>query len=142
MTNPEEAEAIVSCRRLIKDWVDQGQETDLSDWKAAEKGGDSIVGYLPVSEDQMARTKLLVPVPNTSLEKCFSYIKVHLQQCKDLKDSIDSAEVKKVYACNTNQTHIVMRTFFPLGARDILVNEQTVVHNDRAWMVHATTTDV
>jgi len=141
LTNKVEREAILSCRRAIKEWADTNQETDLSDWKATEHGGDKIVGYLPVGEHDMARTRLHVPVPDSSLEDCVTYVHLHLQKCKELGDSVESVEVKKAYSCNTRQVHIKMKVIFPLGGRDILVNEQSVVHDNRAWIVHTSTTD-
>ena len=41
----------------------------------------------------------------------------------------------------TNQIHIQMKTIWPIGPRDVLVNSQVIEYQDKAWIVNCSVED-
>jgi hypothetical protein len=56
-------------------------------------------------------------------------------------DSLSDIQFTKDYGLNTKQIYVQMKTIWPIGARDVLMNMQIVEYDGKAWIVNNSVED-
>lgn len=116
-------------RKLIVDYIEAGTETDLYGWKNHSTGGSKkypITAFVPEKNGSMVQTRFHIPLPNCKLEEVLKWINEREYRMKWDNDTIKDFLVKKQYALNTSQVYIQMKTPWPVGDRDMLLNTHVV----------------
>lgn len=137
--DPDDQLTIKISRKLVVDWIESGDENDMTEWKQTHSGGhkkNSILGYMTTKPCPNVRTRIHVQFPNQSLDSILKYVVNKELRLQIDCDTIADMEVVKDFGMDTKQVYIQMKSIWPLGDRDSLVNTHLVKYDDRAWIIN------
>lgn len=130
-----EALSIKIGRKMIVDYIERAADNDFDGWKKMASGGSKkhpITSWTPLKAGQNVEIKYTVPIPNSNLDDVVRYL-----QDPDLKSKYDetqlSYKVVRDMPLDNKLIHIELKTVWPLGPRDMLVQTGSVRYQDKYW---------
>ena len=132
-------------RKMIVDYIEGGKDQDFDDWKkVASTGGlkNFLIGaFLPQKQDNSCISmRLVIPIPNCKFNDIFEYI-TNTERRLIWDENLQSIEVKKELPIETKLVHVLLKSAWPMGARDILMNQHQVRYQDKAWIINHSVED-
>lgn len=126
------------------DWIESGEENSFSDWNQYSSGGfkkNSIITYLWNKTLPNNKIRFEIQFPDSKLEDILPYICVPEKRLEIDYEALASVLKAKEYGMDSALVYTVMKTIWPIGARDVLLNAQFVQHEGKAWLIQNSTED-
>lgn len=145
--NPNDfAVSIRIARKMIVDYIEAGFDSDMESWKVHSTAGNKknqISVFVPsnLKGGQTIKLRYHVPLPKCKLEDALSCITDMSVRSQVYSDSVSNITVKKKLPLSTSQIHVTMKTDWPIGPRDALINQQVVKYQEKAWIVNHSVED-
>lgn len=136
--DPEVQMIIKLERKMIVNWIESGEEDDMDGWKLSTSGGyhkNSVKAYLGTKSSPNVRSRVHIQLPNCQLDDVLKYVVDRDYKFQLEGDQFSDIQVTRDYGLNTKQMYMQMKTIWPLGSRDMLLNTHWVQFEGQAWGV-------